>query len=161
MRLGSASSDGQLYSNTSMNDVPPPCDDGSDSDVTEKEQHNAWQPYAGTLHAVRHSPKVQQCLKEEEQCRTALTCHFALTLLLGPRSGEQQVAAGVRKHLRIWSVCVRAPALRRGFDAWPGRSRFTLIVAASMLFLRGKEMACGEAGEPASEVLVWLPRLMV
>ena len=28
--------------NTSMTDVPPPCDDDSDSDAIEKEQHNAW-----------------------------------------------------------------------------------------------------------------------
>ena len=31
-----------FVSNTSMTDVPPPCDDGSDSDAIEKEQHNAW-----------------------------------------------------------------------------------------------------------------------
>ena len=84
MRLGSASPDSSVcMSNTSMNDVPPPCDDGSDSDATEKEQHHAClELYAGTLHAARSSPKVQQCLKEGEQCRTALTCHFALDVII-------------------------------------------------------------------------------
>ena len=32
------------------------------------------------------SPKIQQCLNDEELCRTALTCHFALDVVY--MSGE-------------------------------------------------------------------------
>ena len=64
-------------SNTSMDDVPPPCDDGSESDPSEEEQHSDI--VLGTIwwNSSLSRAAAQDCLKEEEFCKTALACHFA------------------------------------------------------------------------------------
>ena len=58
-----------------MDEVPPPCDDGSESDASEEEQHNAWNNLLEPFTSRGSILNIQQCQKRE-LCRTALTCHF-------------------------------------------------------------------------------------
>ena len=55
-------------------DVPPPWEDSDENE----EGHNAWNRGLGFFTLQDSCPKIQQCLKEEEVCKAALTCHFAL-----------------------------------------------------------------------------------
>ena len=61
-----------------MDDVPPPWED---SDVSEEEQHNAWNHLLELFTFHGSSPKIQQCLEEEELCKKALAYHFALDVI--------------------------------------------------------------------------------
>ena len=66
-------------SNTSVADAPPPCED---SGASEEEQHNVWNHFTGTRHVPGQQPKdTAMPQQEEELCKTALTCHFALDVI--------------------------------------------------------------------------------
>ena len=58
--------------------VPPPWEDSSDE---YEEEHNAWNRGLDRFTLQGSIPRIQQCLKEEEVCKTALTCHFALDVI--------------------------------------------------------------------------------
>ena len=73
-----------------MNDVPPLRDNAGESDESEDDsenngsgetQHNVWNHVLDLLTLQGNSPSIQWCLQEEEQCRTALTCHFGLDII--------------------------------------------------------------------------------
>ena len=49
--------------------------------MSEEEQHNAWNHLLELFTLQGSSPKIQQSLKEEELCKTALTCSFALDVI--------------------------------------------------------------------------------
>ena len=59
-------------------DVPPPWEDSSDE---YEEEHNTWNRGLGLFTLQGSSPRKQQCLKVEEVCKTALTCHFAVDVI--------------------------------------------------------------------------------
>ena len=48
-------------SKTSMDDVPPPCDDGSESDAIEEEEFYAWNHMLELFTLQGSSPTIQQC----------------------------------------------------------------------------------------------------
>ena len=62
-------------------DVPSPWEDSSDE---YEEEHNTWNRGLGLFTLQGSSPRIQQCLKEEEVCKTELTCHFALDVIFVP-----------------------------------------------------------------------------
>ena len=66
MRLGYDSSDVSSVRmlNTTMNEVPPPCYDGSASDASEEEQRNTWNHMLKLFTLQGRNPKIQQCLEE-------------------------------------------------------------------------------------------------
>ena len=46
-----------------------------------EEEHNTWNRGLGLFTLQESSPRIQQCLKEEAVCKTALTCPFALDVI--------------------------------------------------------------------------------
>ena len=62
-------------SNSSMCDIPP--HDGSVSGSSEEEQHNVWNQILELFTLQGSSPVPQRC-RQEEVCRVAVSCHFAL-----------------------------------------------------------------------------------
>ena len=61
-----------------MADAPQPWED---TDESEQEQHNACIHLLELFTFQGSSPKILQRLKDEELCKTELTCHFALGVI--------------------------------------------------------------------------------
>ena len=49
--------------------------------ATKTRKNTTWNRGLGLFTLQGSSPRIQQCLKEEEVCKTARTCHFALDVL--------------------------------------------------------------------------------
>ena len=64
------------WDNTPRKDEVPPLWENSSDEY--EEEHNTWNR---GLALQGSSPRIQQCLKEEEVYKTALTCHFALDVI--------------------------------------------------------------------------------
>ena len=56
-----------------MVDAPPPWEE---SDASEEEQHNTWSDLLELFTLQGSNPNIEQCLKDEELCKTALTRHL-------------------------------------------------------------------------------------
>ena len=61
-----------------MEDPATPWEDSSEE---YEEEHNTWNRGLGLFTLQGSSTRIQQCLKEEDVCKTALTCHFALDVI--------------------------------------------------------------------------------
>ena len=81
-----------------MADAPPPWED---SDENEEDQHNAWKHLLQLFTFQGSSPMLQQCLKEEELCKTALTCQFALDVIYSGRARLEQLVKRGGRHADV------------------------------------------------------------
>ena len=86
-----------------MADVPPPWED---SDASEEAQHNAWNHLLELFTLQGSSQNIQQYLKEEELCKSALTSRRSNPGEIGVGAHGSQQGILLERRARLVAVSV-------------------------------------------------------